>query len=287
MAELLYIYNDYMKPATDGLLDIGALAFQFNNLYITGKAYIDGIGETLLLDQGADLQFRDSDIFINSVDDGHMDFHADTSFDFNTTANDIILNFNGGTFSGIITWQHDLDRFDFSDDIMLISGEVFYFRDSGLFIASNDDGVLDIDVDTRLDLNIGTVAQVNLTDGKLAPTTDNDIDLGDSTHELKDAYIDGTLYTDGRVLNVVVKTSTYTATTDDDVIICNSTTAFTINLPSATGSGRRFIIKNINTGTVTVDGNSSDTIDGITTQTLGQYDSIQIVDYLANTWEIV
>jgi len=69
------------------------------------------------------------------------------------------------------------------------------------------------------------------------------------------------------------ETDTYTVTYDDGVIVCNKATAMTINLPDATTArmaGRVFIIKNINLGVVTVDGNSTQTIDGKTTITLSQ-----------------
>ena len=85
----------------------------------------------------------------------------------------------------------------------------------------------------------------------------------------------------------VAKTATYTATVNDDLMICNSTTAFTIDLPAASGTGKRFAVKNINTGTVTVDGDSTDTIDGLTTQTVAQWQCIEVMDYVANKWVIV
>jgi len=46
----------------------------------------------------------------------------------------------------------------------------------------------------RFDIN-GT-EQVTLQDGKLEPTTDNDVDLGSSTKEYKDAYVNGVGYID-------------------------------------------------------------------------------------------
>lgn len=46
-----------------------------------------------------------------------------------------------------------------------------------------------------IDFLIGATEQITLTDGKLAPTTDSDIDLGDSSHYYKNAYIDS--ITDG------------------------------------------------------------------------------------------
>ena len=87
--------------------------------------------------------------------------------------------------------------------------------------------------------------------------------------------------------NVIVKTADYTATIGDDLIVCNKTTTMTITLPVATGSGKILYIKNINVGIVTVDGDSTDLIDGITNQILGQWDSITIIDYAANNWIIV
>jgi hypothetical protein len=131
------------------------------------------------------------------------------------------------------------------------------------------------------------VEQVNIQDGKVEPTTDNDIDLGNSTYQYKDGYFNGTLYTDGRILSYVVKTDTYTATTDDDVIICNKASAMDIDLPAATGSGRRFTIKNINTGTVTIDPDGAETVDGAASYAVPQWDSITVLDYASGAWVII
>jgi Ca2+-binding RTX toxin-like protein len=84
-----------------------------------------------------------------------------------------------------------------------------------------------------------------------------------------------------------VQTSTYVALVTDDLIICNSSIAFTVTLPVASGTGKRFAIKNINTGVITVDGNSNDTIDGLANQTVAQWQCIEVVDYVANKWVIV
>ena len=92
-----------------------------------------------------------------------------------------------------------------------------------------------------------------------------------------------------------VKTSTYTATIYDDVILCNGT--FTVNLYDAGGltdevgskvnAGRRLVIKNVGTGTITVDGSGSQTIDGATTKDLSnQYDVVEIISDGSN-WHII
>ena len=53
--------------------------------------------------------------------------------------------------------------------------------DVGLYYAS-----------TLVGVTIGGTGQVTFTDGAILPVTDNDIDLGSSSYEFKNLYIDGT-----------------------------------------------------------------------------------------------
>ena len=72
-----------------------------------------------------------------------------------------------------------------------------------------------------------------------------------------------------------IKTSTYTIVETDTVILCDGT--FTVNLPTVDGHGpNAYIIKNIGSGTITVDGFSTQTIDGSTTKTLAANEGIII-----------
>ena len=85
----------------------------------------------------------------------------------------------------------------------------------------------------------------------------------------------------------VTKTGAYTATNDDYVIDCTSGT-FTVTLPASSGrTGRILIIKNSGAGTITVDGNASETIDGAATYSLAvQYATVQIMSDGTN-WKII
>ena len=70
---------------------------------------------------------------------------------------------------------------------------------------------------------------------------------------------------------VTTKTANYTATTTDDVILCDTSSgSFTITLPTSVGnSGKVFHIKKISyNNNVTVDTTSSQTIDGSLTQVI-------------------
>ena len=87
-------------------------------------------------------------------------------------------------------------------------------------------------------------------------------------------------------VNIVTKTGAYTLTSDDVVVLANGT--FTLTLPTAVGiSGKMYDIKNIGTGTVTVDGDGTETIDdGLTAVMSVRYEAITIISDGSN-WNII
>jgi hypothetical protein len=85
--------------------------------------------------------------------------------------------------------MEDEDYFKFYDDVLIDGAEQILFRDTAIAIASDTDGHLDLDADTSIDFQIGTTEQIILTDGTLAPTTDDDITLGASDKRFKSLYL--------------------------------------------------------------------------------------------------
>lgn len=97
----------------------------------------------------------------------------------------------------------------------------------------------------------------------------------------------GVLYSDGTnvidllsstvySVSVVSKSATYTATGADTVILCTGT--FTLTLPTAVGHSGVKYVKNVSTGTITVDCFGAETIDGgATAELTSQYESISLV----------
>lgn len=240
-----------------------------------------------------------------------------------TAATDYTLTFDGETNNGVLTWMEDEDYFSFGDDLFVPAGESLYFRDTAISLTSSDDGHLDLTADVQIDLNGITLATDklaftqtdqneyidSLADGYLDlcattairfrnATADTDVLLeffGTSAtgqvYWMEDEdyfrFVDCLKTEGGRKVNVSIPTTTYSVLATDEAVVCNSTTAFTVSLPAASGSGRKLYVKNINTGTVTVAGNGSDTIDGVTTQALGRWDAVVLIDYAANAWIIV
>jgi hypothetical protein len=108
-----------------------------------------------------------------------------------------------------------------------------------------------------------SVGQISIQDGAIVPFTDNDIDLGSSSFEFKDLYIDGTANID----SLVADTADINAGTIDNTVIGATTPAaatFT-NLTVSTGSTINFSGATVSNGgtftTVTISGGS---ITGIT-----------------------
>lgn len=83
------------------------------------------------------------------------------------------------------------------------------------------------------------------------------------------------------------QTGAYTIDNTDCVVNCTANT-FTVTLPTAVGiAGQYFIIKNSGTGVITVDGDGSETIDGLANKILSvQYQSITVLSDGTN-WNII
>ena len=119
--------------------------------------------------------------------------------------------------------------------------------------------------------------------------------IGTATHIADGQTIGDTLYFDGTYWirrpansqNIAVKTDSYLISASDYFVICNKATAMTITLPAASGSGKSYMIKSIGVGKVTIDANGAETIDGELTQTLDQWDCINIVDYASGKWLVI
>lgn len=91
----------------------------------------------------------------------------------------------------------------------------------------------------------------------------------------------------GQRFKLTTITDTGGITTAYYVVNCSKATDFTVTLPSISSSNYHlFFIKNINTGVVTIDGNSTDLIDSTETLILRQHESIIIYNN-GTTWNIL
>ena len=93
----------------------------------------------------------------------------------------------------------------------------------------------------------------------------------------------------GLYSNVCSKTSNYTITSKDAIIVCNNSTSMTITLTDATGTGQVISVKNSNNvGSVTINANvGGSTLDGELTQEVAPYECLVCVDGSSNNWSII
>jgi len=98
--------------------------------------------------------------------------------------------------------------------------------------------------------------QVTFTNGAIVPSTDNDIDLGTSSTEFKDAYFDGTVTTDA----LVADTADINGGTIDGAIIGGSSAAA---ITGTAITGTSFVI-----GSADISEAELETIDGVTAGTV-------------------
>ena len=137
------------------------------------------------------LQFRDTAIYINSSTDGQLDLVADTEIQIAATTVDINGNVD---ISGTLTVGGALDfsEANISNVGSLGLDSIFGDADTNTSITFSGSDVITIAA--------GGDNQVTFTNGGIVPSTNNDIDLGSSSVQFKDAFFDGTVTTDAIVV---------------------------------------------------------------------------------------
>ena len=100
-------------------------------------------------------------------------------------------------------------------------GNIFKIGDIDFLNKIEVDGTNDR-IGFYVQVSSSTVEQIRIQDGAVVPVTDNDIDLGTSSLEFKDLFIDGTANIDSLVLS---GSSTVTAILDEDDLSSDSATS--------------------------------------------------------------
>lgn len=137
---------------------------------------------------------------------------------------------------------------------------------------------------SRIDLRDGALVRANtgleIEDGAPTSTSYRIYRVGDNL-----TWPGGLHTAGGQLGKITTVTASYTVLITDDTIVCNSTAPITLTFPEAV-IGQCFDIKNINTGTVTVQGDGTDTIDGAASQNIAQWNAISFKCYAANKWSM-
>jgi len=149
--------------------------------------------DDLLVASTEKLQFRDTAIYINSSTDGQLDLVADTEIQIAATTVDINGNVD---ISGTLTVAGALDFGDatLSNVGALQLDSIAGDGDTNTSITFSGSDVITVAT--------GGAGRLTIGDGALSPVTNNQIDLGTSSLEFKDAFFDGTVTADAFVGNI-------------------------------------------------------------------------------------
>ena len=105
------------------------------------------------------------------------------------------LQFKDGHFDGTV----EADAITVGGTAVLTGGAetaITSILNTSLVLGRDADNDIDFGTDNNIIFRAGAADQIKLVDGALAPVTDNDVDLGTSSLEFKDAFFDGTVTTD-------------------------------------------------------------------------------------------
>lgn len=141
VASIIYFNSSYFELHS-GTIDVAStseiLLDPTNNLFQLQ-------GNDLWIQTDRKAFFRDFQIYITSIDDGHLDVEADQYIDMNAP-----VTFPDGIYGDV---HKNSGYLRFSDVQQL------QFRDNAIYLASLTDGHLDIEADTSIDLNANTDVQ--------------------------------------------------------------------------------------------------------------------------------
>ena len=142
-------------------------------------------GGTLTLDADADTTITADtddqiDIAIAGADDFQFTANTFTALSGSTVATNTIAETTSG--SGVTI-----------DGTLVKDGAI---TNTSLVVGRDSDNDIDFATDNNILFRASGADQIKLIDGALAPVTDDDVDLGTSSLEFKDAFFDGTVTTD-------------------------------------------------------------------------------------------
>ena len=237
----------------DGSAGQGGNIFKIGDLDFLNKIEVDSTNNRL----GFYVEVSSSAVEQIRVQDGALVPVTDSDVDIGTSS----LYFKDAfidsiTTTGNVSVGGNLDvtgTIDFSDSAITNVGSIQLDSIAGDADSNTSITFSGSDVIT---IAAGGDNQVTFTNGAIVPSTDNDIDLGTSSVEFKDAFFDGTVTTDA----LVADTADINGGTVDGAIIGGSSAAA---ITGTTITGTSFVI-----GSADISEAELETIDGVTAGTV-------------------
>ena len=287
-----------LTPENDNTYDLGSSSKQWKDLYVNGTANID----RLALDGGAEVTIviDEDDLSSNSATGLATQQSIKAYVDAQITAEDLDISSDSGTIAidldsetftiaggtGITTSATSntltitsaitagdgltLNTADIDIDAAQTTITSIYNSSLALGYGASHANI-DFSTDNAIIFDIDGTQQLKLTDGVLAPITDNDIDLGTSTLEFKDAFFDGTVTSDAFAGPL---TGDVTGNADTSTKIASITNSNIVQLTSSQTLTNK-VLTSPDINTPDIDGGTVDAITSLTVANnvdIGAYD---------------
>ena len=184
--EQVYLGDNIFGPQSDSDVDLGATGVRWKD------AFVDSITVTGEVDAASLDISGDADI------DGTLEADAITiaGVTLAETISDTVGAMVGSnTETGIgVTYDDSDNTLDFA--LGAAQTTITSILATDLKIGEDDQTKIDFETADTIHFYAGNQNQIKIVDGAIVPITDNDIDLGTSSLEFKDAYFDGTVTAD-------------------------------------------------------------------------------------------
>ena len=262
----------------------------------TGLSYNPSSGNLTI---GGELVAATLDISGNVDVDGTLE--ADAITVDGTTLAEYIADTTGAmvgsnTETGIsVTYQDGDNTIDFAVDAAQTTITSLLATD--IKIGEDDQTKVDFETANEIHFYADNAHQVKIVDGAIVPASDNDIDLGTSSVEFKDAYFDGTVTADafagpinGNLTGTlqtaaqgnVTSLGTLTALTIDNVVINGATIGHGDDTDLMTvADGVLTVAGELDAATLDISGNAD--IDGTLEADAYTVDGTTLAEYIADT----
>ena len=182
--EQVYLGDNIFGPQSDSDVDLGTTGVRWKD------AYVDSITVTGEID-GNSLDIE-GDADINGTleaDAITVDGTALATYIRDTVGTNML---SSNTESGItVTYDTSNDNIDFAIDAAQTGITSIYATD--LILGEDSQTAIDFGTPNEIDFKADNAARLTLTSSALYPVTNNEIDLGTSSLEFKNAYFDGTV----------------------------------------------------------------------------------------------
>ena len=226
-----------IKPKTTNTLDIGTNSLQFKDMYLDGTAYIDGLGEDILVATDKKVQFRDTALFINSSADGQLDIDADVEVEITAP----IVDINASTSVNI---SNDL-KLD-SDSAILSFG-----ADSEITVTHEHDTGLKAKAASGFELNLQTSHDSIEATDVIGKITFNAPDEASGT----DAILDGA------TIEAIAEDTFDASTNTTALVFKTNTSGAATERMRIKGDGTIVMDTQVDIDNITIDGNTISSTD--------------------------